>query len=214
MRSCANCVLRVCASTARCSEIEESESMRARAMFGSEYKSARLLPLYRKPALRCAAILPMPSDAPVVTALCLLPRPCANQQTNKTLTQTVHKWSVWRRYSEFEELEKALQKQLGWQMERVGEFVPKNNFSFSKLSAEFVETRRAELDTWWAKVMRIDKVCDFTKHHCSRELKVFLDVQSVVDRAEGTSRERATSISGDADVPAADGNLEYATSIS
>ena len=70
----------------------------------------------------------------------------------------MHKWSVWRRYSEFEELERALRKQLGWQMERVGEFPAKNSFSFNKLGPEFVEARREELDAWWQRLMRVDKV--------------------------------------------------------
>ena len=75
--------------------------------------------------------------------------------------ETVHKWSVWRRYSEFEELERALRKQLGWQMERVGDFAAKNTFAFNKLGAEFVEARREELDAWWQRLMRVDKVCGF-----------------------------------------------------
>lgn len=35
---------------------------------------------------------------------------------------------------------------------------------------------RADLKEYWQKVVAIDKVTDFAKHHCSEEIKAFLDV--------------------------------------
>ena len=51
------------------------------------------------------------------------------------------------------------------------------------------QTRRYGLETWWQAVMRIEKICEFTKHHCSMDLRLFLDVGSV--RASRAAR-RAT----------------------
>lgn len=37
---------------------------------------------------------------------------------------------------------------------------------------------RSELSEYWNKVLKIDMITDFFKHHCSQELKDFLDVES------------------------------------
>lgn len=53
----------------------------------------------------------------------------------------VHKWSVWKRYSEFEKLNAALRISLGWQIDGV-DFPSPYTFSLNKLSPEFIEQRR------------------------------------------------------------------------
>lgn len=53
----------------------------------------------------------------------------------------VHKWSVWKRYSELDQFNNLLKKTLGWQMQGI-EFAPSYTFSFNKLSSDFLEQRR------------------------------------------------------------------------
>jgi hypothetical protein len=53
----------------------------------------------------------------------------------------VHKWSVYRRYSEFERLNAALKTSLGWLIEGI-EFPSPYTFAMNKLSPDFIEQRR------------------------------------------------------------------------
>ena len=39
---------------------------------------------------------------------------------------------------------------------------------------------RDELNTYWQQILTIDKITDFQKHHCSQELKVFLNVDDII----------------------------------
>ena len=55
-------------------------------------------------------------------------------------------------------------------------FPPAHTFVFNKLALEFVEQRKEELNTYWQSVLQIDRVAEFTKHHCSDDLKVILQV--------------------------------------
>lgn len=43
---------------------------------------------------------------------------------------------------------------------------------------------RDELNGYWQKVIAIDKVVDFNKHHCSPSLKVFLEVENAMRGGE------------------------------
>ena len=52
--------------------------------------------------------------------------------------ENVYKWSVWKRYNEFDKLNNTLVEELGWQMEGA-EFPPPHNMVFNKLTADFVE---------------------------------------------------------------------------
>jgi len=103
--------------------------------------------------------------------------------SSKVQQERVHKWSVWRRYSQFDELNGLLQALLGWQMQEV-EFPPKNVFVLDKLAVEFVDNRRRELDRYWQKVMGMPRITDFHKHYCSHELKSFLEIDSHVQIEE------------------------------
>jgi hypothetical protein len=44
--------------------------------------------------------------------------------------------------------------------------------------------RREELNIYWQQVILIDQVTDFKKHHCSQEIKAFLDVDLIVKPSE------------------------------
>lgn len=51
------------------------------------------------------------------------------------------KWSVWKRYSDFEQLDNQLRKSLGWHMDTIS-FPSSHTFVMSKLSPDFLEQRR------------------------------------------------------------------------
>jgi len=110
--------------------------------------------------------------------------------------EQVHRWSIWRRYSEFEHLDANMRRQLGWQMDKIV-FPPKYTFSSGKLESEFIERRRRELDAYWQSILAIDRITDFNRHHCSADLKLFLEVtgQADLDGASGprSSRDSAAS---------------------
>lgn len=53
----------------------------------------------------------------------------------------VVKWSVWKRFSDFEVLDASLQRSLGWQIEGI-EFPSAHSLAFNKFSGTFIEQRR------------------------------------------------------------------------
>jgi hypothetical protein len=95
--------------------------------------------------------------------------------------EIVYKWSVWRRFSSFSKLYSSMVKSFGWQMNSI-EFPSSYPFVFFNLTSEFLENRKNELAEFWQKILSIDKVTEFDKHHCSQELKLFLDVDEEVQR--------------------------------
>ena len=62
-------------------------------------------------------------------------------------------------------------------MQRI-KFPPKNSKTFNKLNIAFVEKRRELLDEYYQRVLTIEHIADFTKHHASPVLKAFLDVDA------------------------------------
>jgi hypothetical protein len=95
--------------------------------------------------------------------------------TMKVQKEIIYKWSVWRRFSDFEKVNLSLQQKLGWQMDGI-EFPSPHTFVLYKLGVDFIEQRREDLNTYWQKILKLDKVIEFSKHHCSIELKEFLEV--------------------------------------
>jgi hypothetical protein len=91
----------------------------------------------------------------------------------------VFQWSVWKRFTEFDTFHKQIAKSLGWLMDGM-QFPPAYTMTLNKYSAEFIERRRDELNTYWQAVVSIPKVAEFDKHHCSMELKQFLDVENAM----------------------------------
>ena len=97
----------------------------------------------------------------------------------KLQKEIVYKWSVWKRYTEFEQLNTLLRQTYGWRMTGC-DFPSSHLFVLNKLATDFIEMRREELNAFWQKIIKIDKATEFNKHHCSRELKEFLDIEGVM----------------------------------
>ena len=112
----------------------------------------------------------------------------------------VKKWVIWRRYSDFERVDSALRPNLGWRMNDVGPFPPKHHFCLDKLSPEFIEKRRAELDDYWQRLIVIDGVCDFHRpHDCQPSLAAFVDSENQLsfDNKDDDDESGADSSSSD-----------------
>ncbi len=99
--------------------------------------------------------------------------------TMKLQKEIVYKWSIWKRYSDFDLLHNNLVQSLGWQMNGI-DIAPSHTFVFNKLSAEFIDQRKEDLNIYWQKIIRIDKICEFNKHHCSHFIKEFIDVDNII----------------------------------
>eukprot|EP01035_Chromulina_nebulosa_P016969 gene16969-22465_t len=111
----------------------------------------------------------------------------------------VHKWILWKRYSDFEKLHNGLKQTLGWQLEGI-EFPSSYTFTLNKLAPDFIELRRDELNRYWSRITSIDKVTEFTKHHCSEVLKSFLDVDETIRNGKITNPDLVDS-SVDSETP-------------
>lgn len=107
--------------------------------------------------------------------------------------EIVYKWSVWKRYSEFEQLHKGIKQSLGWLLQKI-DVPPAHTFVYDKFSTEFIEKRRDELNTYWQLILGIDKITEFHKHHCSQELKSFLNVEATMRDAKTSSSSSASAV--------------------
>ena len=60
--------------------------------------------------------------------------------------------------------------------------------NLSSPSTRLVFVTREDLKDYWQKVAAIDKVMDFAKHHCSNDIKLFLQVdENTKNKVSGTS---------------------------
>ena len=118
----------------------------------------------------------------------------------KLQKEIVYKWTVWKRYTEFEQLNTALKETYGWRMGGI-DFPSSHLFVLNKLASDFIDNRREEINSYWQKVIKIDKATEFNKHHCSRELKAFLDVENILRSGGGkaTTSSSSSSAGGDSD---------------
>ena len=100
--------------------------------------------------------------------------------------ENIYKWSVWKRYNEFDALNKLLLAEVGWQMDSIA-FPPAHSLVYNKLAPDFVEARREALNTYWQQILNISRgqLVEFGKHHCSPEIKQFLDVDGAVASGAG-----------------------------
>lgn len=57
--------------------------------------------------------------------------------------EKVFKWSVWKRFSDFEQLNATLRRELGWQMDNI-EFPSSHTFVLNKFAPDFTEQRRSD----------------------------------------------------------------------
>lgn len=112
--------------------------------------------------------------------------------TSKVEKDSTLRWSTWRRFSAFEQLDKDLRSSLGWRIKKI-KFPPKNNWNLNKLNIGFVEKRRRALDDYYQQVLCIENVADFTKHHANAALKKFLDVDEKFSSAYKTSSQGMNS---------------------
>ncbi len=115
--------------------------------------------------------------------------------------ELVYRWSVWRRYSEFETLNKSISTTLGWQMDGI-EFPPANTFVWNKVAHDFIEKRREDLNIYWQKVINVNngQVVEFQKHHCQDDLKAFLEVDNALSGEIG----QAPDVVGTGSAPPSD----------
>ncbi len=96
-------------------------------------------------------------------------------------------WSVWKRFSEFESLNASLKKTLGWQTDGIA-FPPGYSMTLNKYTPEFIEKRKEELNIYWQGIIAIGKVTEFDKHHCSAEIKAFLDVDNAAANSDALTQ--------------------------
>jgi len=67
---------------------------------------------------------------------CQMRLPGARLQNEK-----IYKWSVWKRYNEFQRLHEDMQRAYGWQVESVS-FPPAHTFVLDKFSDDFINRRK------------------------------------------------------------------------
>ena len=97
------------------------------------------------------------------------------------------RWSVWRRYSEFRQLDQHLRAGYQWQIDAVEGGVPfpsRRSISslFHGLSPDFVDQRRKELQSYWKKILSIEQMTDFEQsHRYSKHLAAFLSIEQYLD---------------------------------
>ena len=55
--------------------------------------------------------------------------------------EKIFKWSVWKRYNDFQKLHDDMQKVYGWQVENIA-FPPSHTFAMDKFSDDFISRRK------------------------------------------------------------------------
>jgi len=105
------------------------------------------------------------------------------------MTETTQSWTLWKRFSQFQDLYEKLIHVYGWQLTNVETnsqtpFPSKKPFSSSflflnaKLRESFCESRREELDKFWRSMLKIEEITDFAQpHRYSRDLASFLSIE-------------------------------------
>jgi len=129
----------------------------------------------------------------------------------KLQKEIVYKWSIWKRYSDFDILHNNLVQSLGWQMNGI-DIAPSHTFVFNKLSAEFIDQRKEDLNIYWQKIIRIDKICEFNKHHCSNFIKEFIDVDNIIKNKDNIAVNAGKDNSTDNGIAESDEMLSNHTS--
>lgn len=117
--------------------------------------------------------------------------------SEKVQKEIIYQWSVWKRFSAFEQLHRELKRTLGWRLDSI-DFPSAHTLAMGKLSPEFITTRRDELKDYWHKIVAIDKVTDFAKHHCSAEIKDFLEVEANMKKEVAASSDMIEEGAADA----------------
>lgn len=106
---------------------------------------------------------------------------------------SIKRWTVWKRYSQFRRLHREIQKSFGWQFEQSQAVFPAKTF-FNDTSAAFNETRMDALNTYFKAVRTIPKIMEFDKHHSCVALRDFVEYLSHADKkVQDTSPPRSPS---------------------
>eukprot|EP01138_Halocafeteria_seosinensis_P006233 gb/GECG01006374.1/.p1 GENE.gb/GECG01006374.1/~~gb/GECG01006374.1/.p1 ORF type:complete len:528 (+),score=102.44 gb/GECG01006374.1/:1-1584(+) len=87
------------------------------------------------------------------------------------LQDVTYKWSFWSRYSDFQELHKALEKNYGWRMKGIK--LPPTKLVGNK-KPEFLQQRMQQLQEYLRNVCEIENAVNFESNKCSKDLKQFL----------------------------------------
>ncbi|KAE9033138.1 hypothetical protein PR001_g8375 [Phytophthora rubi] len=118
---------------------------------------------------------------------------CSCQVFSKMVARRLMKeWSLWRRFSEFEELHQALKKSMGPQMEEIVLVKHKRDAFRGVLGKafdpEFLEERRVVLDSFVSNVCKIRTAVDFFKHHSDPHLKTFFQFDDNCENVDQSPR--------------------------
>ncbi|KAA0149269.1 hypothetical protein FNF28_07372 [Cafeteria roenbergensis] len=94
-----------------------------------------------------------------------------NEKDRVTLRVLDIKWSVFRRYSEFADLDKSLRHTYGYQMNSIK--LPGKRL-FGNKRPEFLDERQAALQQYLRGVLRIRRIADFAGRAGFSDLRAFL----------------------------------------
>jgi len=131
-------------------------------------------------------------------------------------------WSVWKRYSEFKELDDKIHKSFGWQINALnngwGVSFPSGHVLSSilvgNLDKSFVEQRRFELAQYWQSIEKVKEMFDFanpSSHRYPRDMSTFLEVDN---NFSGRNRGHVSSTGDDEGTNAGRDNSDISRNIS
>jgi len=99
---------------------------------------------------------------------------------------SIKRWTVWKRYSQFRRLHREIQKSFGWQFKQCKAEFPAKTF-FNDISPAFNESRMEALNAYFKRVRTIPKIMEFDKHHSCAALRDFLEYEIHYDKKVSTS---------------------------
>eukprot|EP00940_MAST-03C_sp_MAST-3C-sp2_P002776 g2776.t1 len=99
---------------------------------------------------------------------------------------SINRWTLWKRYSQFRRLHRELEKSFGWQFVQSGAVFPPKTF-FNDVSPAFNETRMKELNIYFKKIFKIPNIAAFDKHHSSDALRGFVEYATHINSRASTA---------------------------
>lgn len=93
----------------------------------------------------------------------------------------IHRWALWKRYSELRKLHRELEKAFGWQFEQCNASFPAKTY-LSNITPAFNEARLQGLKEYFGRVLTIPKIAEFDRHHCSAALRDFVEYEAHLKR--------------------------------
>ena len=116
-----------------------------------------------------------------------------------SLKKQVYKWSTFQRYSAFELFDKAIRKELPYQMQETK--LPGKK-RFGNKTPEFIESRRDALEAYMRAILQIPRVAEFDLHFGSKTLCSFLQFDRRVGGMAGSPTTSPASAPAAAAAPA------------